>query len=574
MGTISDKLTYLNDTKQLLKENINNLGGNLTTEPFRQYASVLEGIYESLPKVSGIGASLSLSPSMVGKIKLNEIQGNTLQDGTPTPSSPVPIQSVTGLQKVNVCGKNIWCFKDSDLYSLEADSYTILGNNSVQVTASSGTWKSVKFKFNAPDGTYTFSVGKVINSNSNVTTQRITLSSVINNTRTVIKHINMGTPETITIQNETGKQYEIEFWATHSTSLSNTATYEEVQVVKGSTATTYEPYTGNTYEVNLGKNLLPNLVTTQTKNGVEITKNSDGSLTFNNTATAGINLNINYASGSYIHLESGKKYTISITNNSGIYFRLAKVSDGTLVASFDTPTKQTTFTSSYTGDVFAYLTILNGTSFSNLTIYPQIKVGSQATSYSPYFTPYELNKIGDYEDKIYKDSGKWYLEKNIQNWSTDSPNVFLINGSDGDAQSSPDGLFQIFTSNLFTNFRNETMLSSKFKYHYDSRINNNINANTYLTDNTFCIRQGTNDRVYFKSSDLANKSKTDVLSTLNSLDLSYVLSTPTYTVITNTELINQLESLNNAKSEDGTTNINVTSEDLSMLLNVGVLKGE
>ena len=108
MSDIATKLTYLNDTKQLLKENINNLGGNLTNEPFRQYASVLEGIYERIPKVSGIGASLSLSPSMVGKIKLNEIQGNTLQNGTPTPDSPVPIQSVTGLQNVEVYGKNLF----------------------------------------------------------------------------------------------------------------------------------------------------------------------------------------------------------------------------------------------------------------------------------------------------------------------------------------------------------------------------------------------------------------------------------------------------------------------------------
>ena len=45
---------------------------------------------------------------MVGKIKLNEIQGDTLQNGTPTPSSPVPIQSVTGLQNVEVCGKNLF----------------------------------------------------------------------------------------------------------------------------------------------------------------------------------------------------------------------------------------------------------------------------------------------------------------------------------------------------------------------------------------------------------------------------------------------------------------------------------
>jgi hypothetical protein len=94
--SVATKLEYLNDTKQLLKENINNLGGNLTNEPFRQYASVLEDIYESLPKISGIGASLSLSPTMVGKIKLNEIQGDTLQNTNyPLPSGYTRYTSVT-----------------------------------------------------------------------------------------------------------------------------------------------------------------------------------------------------------------------------------------------------------------------------------------------------------------------------------------------------------------------------------------------------------------------------------------------------------------------------------------------
>ena len=37
---------------------------------------------------------------------------------------------------------------------------------------------------------------------------------------------------------------------------------------------------------------------------------------------------------------------------------------------------------------------------------------------------------------------------------------------------------------------------------------------------------------------------------------------------------NQLEALNTAKSQEGTTNISITSEDLEKILNVSALKGE
>lgn len=134
---------------------------------------------------------------------------------------------------------------------------------------------------------------------------------------------------------------------------------------------------GNTYqETTTGKNLLPNLIQTQTNNGVTITKNGDGSLTLNGTSSGGFNLNINYQNGKYINLVTDTSYKISLQNNSGLYFRLAKVSDNTVVQSFDTPTTDKTFTSNYTGEVYAYITILNNTTFNNLKIYPMIRLAS------------------------------------------------------------------------------------------------------------------------------------------------------------------------------------------------------
>ena len=122
MGTIAEKLSYLNTTKSKIRDSINLTGANLTSEDtFRSYASKLkkgyidiinngiDTLYNNFPKVSGIGSNLSLTPTYEAPMKLNEIQGSSLQDGTPTPDTPVEIQSVTGLQNIEVCGKNL-CF--------------------------------------------------------------------------------------------------------------------------------------------------------------------------------------------------------------------------------------------------------------------------------------------------------------------------------------------------------------------------------------------------------------------------------------------------------------------------------
>jgi len=73
MGTTSEKLTYLNETKRQIKETINFAGGTLTNETFRQYPEKLydkyldilkdDGaeLFASLPKATGSGTSISLN---------------------------------------------------------------------------------------------------------------------------------------------------------------------------------------------------------------------------------------------------------------------------------------------------------------------------------------------------------------------------------------------------------------------------------------------------------------------------------------------------------------------------------
>ena len=90
MSDTATKLTYLNTTKTLIKDNLNLGGANISTEPFRAYSSKLKGIYKDFlangtdtlwnnwNKVSGTGESLTLNNTIKAKMEI-EYGGNTEQ---------------------------------------------------------------------------------------------------------------------------------------------------------------------------------------------------------------------------------------------------------------------------------------------------------------------------------------------------------------------------------------------------------------------------------------------------------------------------------------------------------------
>lgn len=624
MGTISDKLTYLNDTKQLLKENINNLGGNLTNEPFRQYASVLDGIYERLPKVSGIGASLSLSPSLRGKIKLNEIQGDTLQDGTPTPSSPVPIQSVTGLQNVEVCGKN--------LINGLLDNSTTGKKLERTINANENFYLYIKTNNTTSDRCYAFldntNVGTIWVSNNNGT---LTFSGSRN-------------------------------FAFNRIRIQDNTTVSENMLTLGSTATDYEPYKGNTYEVNLGKNLFDKdgLTSAVTIDGTKITM-----LRSSGWATNKVLLP-NIIKAGTILTASRSEY--STTNNADISIQLFK--GETSVIYFNLKNASNTLT--LTGDVDSYRLTISYNASGDTTGYVkdvQLEIGSTATSYSPYFPPYEL----DYEDSIKKSTGKNLFDKNavtrnkiinrdsgttstISNYAatdyipigenvtftctgfnvwytacydsnktylgymensntmTTLPNTAYIRASIlltnldlgigqielGNQQTSPEPYGKVWyeksnnqtlklNSTDYTWYRNTITIDGTTYSQYYTNISDKPFANANVLSNYFKVTSvnqingfyyGTGGKNLVFMAPMVNGELITTLADwktwIDSINLEVVgaIDTPIVTEITNTELINQLEAIRNAKSEDGTTNINVTSEDLSMILNVSVIKGD
>lgn len=105
---ISDKLTYLNTTKSLIRDGINAIGGELTSsDTFRSYVNALNNIYDYLPKITGTGTSITLNDTAKGKMILELNATELSQSGTPTPSSPQAVHTISGNNTIKVENSNL-----------------------------------------------------------------------------------------------------------------------------------------------------------------------------------------------------------------------------------------------------------------------------------------------------------------------------------------------------------------------------------------------------------------------------------------------------------------------------------
>lgn len=133
MGTVADKLTYLNGTKSSLKTAINNLGGSIDNNTtFRQYATELNTIYDNLPKVSDTGTNVSLNPTLKGRLGIVP-KGNTYQESTTGKNLlNVPSEySVTGFVSLSNSLK-------AGTYYVSCGNVTKGGNNNPAMVIESG----------------------------------------------------------------------------------------------------------------------------------------------------------------------------------------------------------------------------------------------------------------------------------------------------------------------------------------------------------------------------------------------------------------------------------------------------
>lgn len=152
---------------------------------------------------------------------------------------------------------------------------------------------------------------------------------------------------------------------------------------------TYEQYGASPSPDNLskienleGENICPSLNTTRTINGVTFTKNKDGSITMNGTATAKTTypINVNTTTNTRtVLLKANSKYRMLSNYESGKYTTQV----------FYLKNNATTYASSLIETVEEtkagmYIRVYKDAVLENVTIYPQITKGEEYKPYVPY----------------------------------------------------------------------------------------------------------------------------------------------------------------------------------------------
>lgn len=199
-----------------------------------------------------------------------------------------------------------------------------------------------------------------------------------------------------------------------------------------SQASEYVPYSGKPYEINLGKNLVGLVDKAETtENGLTYSI-EDGIVTVDGTATNTTYLEITdmFSLG-----DTPSDFVLSLTPISGevsfciIGLSSRNANDGQ-VQWHQVNTNLTPSVKEYSSSVLSSIKTIKpyinkNSSFNNFKFKLQLERGSEATSYASYFKPIELCKVGDYQDRIYRnENGGWVLRKEtrkvVLNGSEDS----------------------------------------------------------------------------------------------------------------------------------------------------------
>lgn len=379
-------------------------GNELTTEATARYISVTIYSNDTLE-----GTAITLNNTIKnGEIAGVELKGNTTQNGTPTPSSPVEVNNVTGEQVVRVCGKNILP-QDKYINDTTINGITYINNGdgtfSASGTATADTSIAIipagEIELEANQPYYLYSS---IPYNAN--TFNLSIVMWENNATKYLTANNTYTPTT------TPTQERLALWIPNGVSVN--IQNAKIMLVRGTTRPTeYEKLQNKDYEINLGKNLYEG---SQDFSGTwaNSTSWSTAEETYNGLV---VKYRQSAWNGLYkeIYVQKGDVYTFSFFAKKETSGRVTAYLTGSGVDAtpqnkgFDITTEwqrySFTFTITTSGKLRARVENPTNDSITYICGY-QLEKNKTMTSYSPYFEPIELNKIGTYQDFIRKGTGK------------------------------------------------------------------------------------------------------------------------------------------------------------------------
>lgn len=506
----------------------------------REYADASGALTET----SASGTTINIDGTVYHEPLDITLQGNTTQDGTPTPTSPIEVVNVKGDNEVKVVGKNLQDISLRDNLSSITFSGVTLDYNATKfrihgtATASGGRTTLTLLKTSLTRGTYTISA-------QNIAGTIGTLYGYLHNSSNTIIGMAFGfvgttTSTTVTVT-ESGEYY-IGF---NVTSGETYDVYFNIQLEHGTTQTTYEPYTEQSYPINLPvENLWNNEKAVTDSNNAEVY--IDGEWLRFRTGSARLIYNIE--STERLTFQAIFKSEVTTENIIAIQTFYTDGTNDRLLALTTTDTEEHFVTATTTaGKTVSYFRSVWSSDKNALAKNIQLEKSSVANTYTPYgTTPIELNKIGDYQDYLYKSGDKWYVHKEInkvtlngtENWTRQSPSHTTVLNSYTPSytwltpKSADIGYSNFVVFSSLAGANNDSLINvAKFNTSY-SNLLVDLSLADFNTEIAF--------KTYLES---------------HPMYIYYPLATATNTEITYTPLINQLNEIEKATSYDGVTNI-------------------
>lgn len=548
MGTISDKLTYLNTTKSNIKDSIELMGTTITSQDtFRSYADKIKNqlktylandnidiVWDNWVKIEEEGTFLTLNNTMEGKMSLI-LKGNTYQETT---TGKNLFDGILELGNFNAStGEKV----QNSNYIINTNPIPVEELTNYKISSNGTGIRMYVFEYKE-DLSYNLSTRKTVNDNEYLTTNSGT------------KYINFRTIDV------------------------NTNLQEKIQVEKNSSATSYEKYTGGNPAPNPDyPQTISNVTGTNTIKIVGKNLFDKSNVNVLNAYFTANSPTITSSSSDrtiYIPCEPNTTYTIS--KNLVAYGRavgytstipaISSSVEGTINISANNVSGTITTGANANYLVMrAFNTGQDTLTYQQVLASIQVEKSSTATTYEAYkeksytinLGDIELCKIGDYKDRIYYSSGKWYLEKKI--------NKVVLNGSEN-WQSYINAYNNLLTFRFnFADIKSANqiyLLSNYFKNVTDSDVANGEFRNRY--NNYYNLE--------FVYTDITSVTDFKTWLSTHNTTVYYILNTPTTTEITDTTLVGQLDALNNARSYNVQTNISQSNDNEPAIINTTALE--
>lgn len=249
--SIASEITSMGENLKKDYQSIANLGADLTNvdKNIENIAELLDGVYDNLPKTEyQEGTEVNLGVTTKGKLDYDNGVvgiGQTEQDGTPTPSTPITINSVTGNQDVVVSGKNEIPFPyyDSDVQDRNGVNWSVNENGTINASGTANSSSSIFYICNGDDDLYLDPGTYKISSNFSGAQFSWQVIQIVNGSYGTVYWDNMVLTERTRLR--------VRVIAKPNTEVSASNCY--LMIERGNTATTYEPYTTPTsYQLSLG----------------------------------------------------------------------------------------------------------------------------------------------------------------------------------------------------------------------------------------------------------------------------------------------------------------------------------